>query len=234
MVLSLGDSGSLLFRNAAIQHHSPPQTHAFNTPYQLTIVPPPSRLQRATFGRGLLGDQPSDADRTTLDLQHGDVLVLATDGVLDNLFRRDLLRLVTTAMLMTGAWESVATGSPIAALPGVVLDAVTRPGGLALEEYVEKRAVDEITRTKGKTSSPDAGTDTGSAALSSIAPYGTCQSLLALSIAAHSIAASRNTTRDSPFTREARSMWPEERWYGGKIDDITTVVVVAVDESLTR
>lgn len=223
---SLGDSGSILFRNGAIHHHSKPQTHAFNTPYQLTLVPPKRRSQRA------IGDTPSSADRTTLDLQHGDVLVLATDGVLDNLFHNELLQLVTTGMLATKAWEAAPTPPTTTTVAAAAaLDAATLPGGLALEDFIDETAVNHIIN---RPSSPSPSKTTDNAATSLLAPYATCQSLLALMIASRAISASLDTRRDGPFAKEtqARAHRFAHPWRGGKVDDVTTVVVVAVDEAL--
>ena len=51
------------------------QQHAFNTPLQLG----------AFMEDGNQFDQPEDADVYRLQLQAGDVVVLATDGILDNM-----------------------------------------------------------------------------------------------------------------------------------------------------
>ncbi|EEP76669.1 predicted protein [Uncinocarpus reesii 1704] len=89
---NLGDSGSVLFRLAAVHHYSTPQTHDFNTPYQLSVMPPLIRMQSAIFGGRQYEDLPQDANVTNYRLQHGDVLLLATDGVYDNLNNQDILK----------------------------------------------------------------------------------------------------------------------------------------------
>ena len=57
------------------------QQHAFNTPLQLG----------PTMDDGSLFDQPEDSDVYKLQLQAGDLVVLATDGVLDNMCATGLL-----------------------------------------------------------------------------------------------------------------------------------------------
>lgn len=109
-VANLGDSGFLQLRLNAVHSSSEPQTHAFNTPYQLSLVPPSVAARMATYGGAQLSDLPRDADISEHDLRHGDVLIFATDGVLDNLFNQDLLRIASRAMVTTGAWEVPATG----------------------------------------------------------------------------------------------------------------------------
>ncbi|KAJ6172268.1 hypothetical protein N7470_001335 [Penicillium chermesinum] len=125
---NLGDSGSVLLRLAAVHHYSVPQTHGFNTPYQLSIIPPRMRAQASVFGGSYLEDYPRDASVTNVQMQHGDVLMLATDGVFDNLNNQDILKIVSSRMLLTGAW-TVSPESGINVSDN--LCDLTRPGGLA-------------------------------------------------------------------------------------------------------
>ncbi|UKZ81334.1 hypothetical protein TrVFT333_009106 [Trichoderma virens FT-333] len=91
-VANLGDSGFLQLRLNAVHAYSEPQTHAFNTP----------------LWGAQLSDLPRDADVTHHQLRHGDVLVFATDGVLDNLFNQDILRIASRVMVKSGAWNMAA------------------------------------------------------------------------------------------------------------------------------
>lgn len=105
-IANLGDSGYVHLRLGGVHGHSSPQTHAFNTPYQLSAVPPSVMLRVAAFGGAQLSDTPSDADVTRLRVRHGDVVVFATDGMWDNLFDQDVLRLVSRSMTGLGAWSA--------------------------------------------------------------------------------------------------------------------------------
>ena len=105
-VANLGDSGFLQLRLNAVNAYSDPQTHAFNTPYQLSLIPPGVAARMAAFGGAQLSDLPRDADVTQHYVRHGDVLVFATDGVLDNLFNQDILRIASRVMASKGAWRS--------------------------------------------------------------------------------------------------------------------------------
>lgn len=107
-VANLGDSGFLQLRLNAVHTSSEPQTHAFNTPFQLSVVPPSVAARMAAFGGSQLCDLPRDADVTHHHLRHGDVLVFATDGVLDNLFNQDILRIASRVMATSGAWNMAA------------------------------------------------------------------------------------------------------------------------------
>ena len=75
---NLGDSGFLVLRNGKIVHRSYEQTHCFNTPFQLSL--PPSGMDD-----GMLCDHPEDADLYEFTVENGDIIILATDGVFDNL-----------------------------------------------------------------------------------------------------------------------------------------------------
>lgn len=109
-VANLGDSGFMQLRLNAIHNYSEPQTHAFNTPYQLSIVPEKVLAQAAAFGGTQLCDFPKDANVSQHSLRHGDVLVFASDGVWDNLSGQDLLRVVSRLMVGSRAWEHTEEG----------------------------------------------------------------------------------------------------------------------------
>ncbi|KAI1828597.1 protein serine/threonine phosphatase 2C [Xylaria intraflava] len=105
-VANLGDSGFVHLRLNAVHTYSESQTHAFNTPYQLSIVPPSMLARAAAFGGAQLCDYPRDADVTQHSLKHGDIVVFASDGVWDNLFNQDILRIVSRLMKGVGAWKT--------------------------------------------------------------------------------------------------------------------------------
>jgi len=109
-VANLGDSGYVQLRLNAIHNYSEPQTHAFNTPYQLSVIPEKILAQAAAFGGMQLHDMPKDANVSQHSLRHGDVLVLASDGCWDNLSAQDILRIVSRLMIGARAWEHTEDG----------------------------------------------------------------------------------------------------------------------------
>ncbi|KAI0999893.1 hypothetical protein K3495_g8306 [Podosphaera aphanis] len=121
-VANLGDSGFVQFRLNAIHAYSEPQTHCFNTPYQLTVLPGmTSTCSSSPYARGCILNYPADADVSRHDLQHGDVLVFATDGLWDNLFVSDVLKIVSSTMLGAQAWVHSETGVTVgASLPTLI------------------------------------------------------------------------------------------------------------------
>lgn len=209
---NLGDSGSVLFRSAAVQHYSTAQTHGFNTPYQLSIIPPRMRAQASIFGGAYLEDFPRDAAVTSLRMQHGDVLMLATDGVFDNLNNQDILKLVTRQMTLTGAW----TGAPptYAIGPSDQLPKLSKPGGLT--DLLSSQPSSSPKNTKND--------DADRYKLF------TLSSLLATTITGNAKLASLDLRRDSPFAKQYQRYYPFDHYRGGKVDDICVLVVVAVDE----
>ncbi|KAL8387760.1 hypothetical protein RB595_009689 [Gaeumannomyces hyphopodioides] len=112
-VANLGDSGFVQLRANAVHAASVPQVHAFNTPFQLSVIPPSIMARMAVFGGAQLSDMPRDAEVTRHALRHGDVLVFASDGVWDNLFNQDILRVVCRAMASVGAWEATEQGTRV-------------------------------------------------------------------------------------------------------------------------
>ena len=85
--LNLGDSGFLLARPSQpggiegykVVFKTTEQQHTFNMPYQL-----------GTYSQ----DLPHHADAKTLEVEAGDVVVMATDGVWDNMFEESLLEIL--------------------------------------------------------------------------------------------------------------------------------------------
>lgn len=204
-VANLGDSGFLQLRLSAVNAYSEPQTHAFNTPFQLSIVPPAVAARMKAFGGTQLSDLPRDADVTQHRLRHGDVLVLATDGVLDNLFNQDILRIASRVMGSTGAW------------------AVGKAGEVQVADDLDRILKDPLRKT------PTAGVPSpidGSKPEKTVS----LQSLLATELVLAAKRASVNTKVDGPFAKEVQKYYPHENWHGGKIDDICVVVAVVHEE----
>lgn len=109
---SLGDSGYAHLSPFRLNYISPAQTHAFNTPFQFSKLPPKMLAQVALFGGAKpYSELPSDAAVKSLNLSHGDVLVFATDGVWDNLSPEDALRIVSRLMVQLQGWVVPEEGS---------------------------------------------------------------------------------------------------------------------------
>ena len=81
---NLGDSGFMVVRQGEVAFMSPQQQHEFNFPYQ--IGSPDS-----------MGDLPQAAQRFVIEVQAGDIVVAATDGVFDNVYPDEAAAVVAAA-----------------------------------------------------------------------------------------------------------------------------------------
>ncbi|EJT73343.1 hypothetical protein GGTG_10187 [Gaeumannomyces tritici R3-111a-1] len=141
-VANLGDSGFVQLRANAVHAASAPQIHAFNTPFQLSVVPPSIMARMAVFGGAQLSDMPRDAEVTRHRLRHGDVLVFASDGVWDNLFNQDILRVVCRAMAAVGAWEATEQGTRVRpdlsalTVPAAAAEGAAEPSATTLQSLL--------------------------------------------------------------------------------------------------
>ncbi len=200
-VANLGDSGFIQLRRNAVYACSEPQTHAFNTPFQLSMIPPNILARMAAFGGAQLSDEPRDAEVTLHDLRHGDVLVFASDGVWDNLYNQDILKIVSRTMTATGAWQTGDSSGVVVAPLAVLKQLTSLEGGpLSAKSPVAAAGV-------------------------------SLQSLLATQITGAAKGASINTKLDGPFAKEVKRYYPHETWHGGKVDDICVVVAVVLEET---
>ncbi|CAG9774033.1 unnamed protein product [Ceutorhynchus assimilis] len=76
--VNIGDSGFMVVRKGRIIRRSEEQQHYFNTPFQLSLPPPGYRAD-------VLSDRPESASSDNFQVEDGDVILVATDGVFDNL-----------------------------------------------------------------------------------------------------------------------------------------------------
>ena len=193
---SLGDSGFIHLRMNAVNYYSDPQTHAFNTPFQLSAVPPKILAQIKNFGGSVpFCDMPGDASMSSHKLRHGDVVVFATDGVWDNLTAEEVLDIVSTSMVHNGAWTA------------------PEGNGVQVSKALPWLTSENVSRESGGTKTP-------------------LQVQLAADIAKKAKDAGANSKRDGPFAKAVQQAFPQERWHGGKIDDVCVLVVIALDHNV--
>ncbi|RTG81081.1 protein phosphatase PTC7, partial [Schistosoma bovis] len=86
---SLGDSGYLVIREGHVIQRSVHQKHSFNTPFQLSC-PPTLRSRRFHC------DLPNQAAQTSVEVKPGDVIIVGTDGLFDNLTESMILQEIKT------------------------------------------------------------------------------------------------------------------------------------------
>ncbi len=81
---NLGDSGFIVVREKQVLYKSPVQQHSFNFPYQVSSIPKYS-------------DNPMNAQTFDVEVAPGDTVVLATDGLFDNLYPEEVASIVHEA-----------------------------------------------------------------------------------------------------------------------------------------
>jgi protein phosphatase PTC7 len=90
----VGDSGFVVIRDGRILLRSRPQQHYFNCPYQLSSKQDSSRL--------------ADADVGEVAAKEGDIVILGTDGLFDNVFDDEIERMVRMGTALGFAPENMA------------------------------------------------------------------------------------------------------------------------------
>lgn len=95
---NLGDSGFMIVRAGKVVHRSIDQQHFFNTPFQLSMPP-------EDYRRDALHDTAEDADTASFNLEIGDIILAATDGLFDNM--SDKLIVKELAKLKDEEYESI-------------------------------------------------------------------------------------------------------------------------------
>ncbi|KAJ1727497.1 hypothetical protein LPJ61_004538 [Coemansia biformis] len=192
-VANLGDCGLTVVRQGDMVYRTEEQQHSFNYPYQL--------------GTEAHSDKPSDAQVFRLKIQKGDIIIVGSDGVFDNLFDEDILEEVSHHLPPTMRAEGEpelkystdalryesqqsASGAGAAAAAAAVGDA-PRPK-LALPQFhIDPHAISRAIAQRAKLVSEDG----------------------------------RYT--ESPF--QLRAMQEGLYYQGGKRDDIAVIVAVVTD-----
>lgn len=89
-VANLGDSWCGVFRDYQLVFETKFQTVGFNAPYQLAIIPEKMAKEAKRTGNSYIENSPSDADEYSFQLAKNDIVILATDGVTDNIATGDM------------------------------------------------------------------------------------------------------------------------------------------------
>eukprot|EP00033_Pygsuia_biforma_P000215 GCRY01000270.1.p1 GENE.GCRY01000270.1~~GCRY01000270.1.p1 ORF type:complete len:505 (+),score=96.45 GCRY01000270.1:104-1618(+) len=81
-IANLGDSGILVIRQGQLVLKTNPLLHSWNFPFQV----------------GTNGDNLNNTQLSEVQIEEGDVIVVCTDGVLDNLFEYEIVEIVNSAL----------------------------------------------------------------------------------------------------------------------------------------
>lgn len=189
----------VLRHSLTLIHESKENQHYFNAPFQLAIIPPSIPPAKRRF---FMADQPSDALRDTFGpLMNGDVIVMGTDGLFDNMFVDEVATILCAEL--EDVFHSLfdvcvdAAGDRVDEETGVRY--TLRANRHGMSEYEWRQFLNQRVQTATESLVKEA-------AMLSISP------------------------RLSPFSKAARSHgWFDQT--GGKIDDITVqaALVLAQD-----
>ncbi|CAG8679902.1 627_t:CDS:2 [Cetraspora pellucida] len=79
-ITNIGDCGICIIRHNSVIFRNEEQQHSFNYPFQLGIYS---------------CDKPKDSQEFKVNIQKGDVVVIGSDGIFDNLYEEDILEEIT-------------------------------------------------------------------------------------------------------------------------------------------
>ncbi|XP_059648089.1 probable protein phosphatase 2C 62 [Cornus florida] len=91
-VANIGDSGFIIIRNGAVHRRSSPMLHDFNFPLHIESGNGPSKF----------------VEGYRIDLDEGDVIVTATDGLFDNLYEQEITSIVSKSLQASLKPEEIA------------------------------------------------------------------------------------------------------------------------------
>ncbi|KAJ1849345.1 hypothetical protein LPJ70_000528 [Coemansia sp. RSA 2708] len=211
-VANLGDCGLTVVRQGDMVYRTEEQQHSFNFPYQL--------------GTEAHSDSPSDAQVFRLKIQKGDVIIVGSDGVFDNLFDEDILEEVNQHLppMMRAAGEPELRYSTDslwyeAQQSQDKLAALCRSGGAGAAGVVAPAA----DGSQVVVAPPIEGD-----ASFSLPQFHVDPGAISRAIAQRARLVSEDTRfAESPF--QMRAMQEGLYYQGGKRDDITVIVAVVTD-----
>ena len=140
-VANLGDSGAIVVRDGDVVHRFHEKSHAFNCPFQMSVLPPGMRGKAYS-------DTPMSALREKIAVEPNDIVILGTDGLFDNRFATQIC--ADAAHLGQGAKASVLKSVPFI---GPMLDALFSPDIHSTNKFVDPyRVVERVVQDAYKTS----------------------------------------------------------------------------------
>ncbi|PIN14576.1 Serine/threonine protein phosphatase [Handroanthus impetiginosus] len=121
---NLGDSGFIVIRRGKIFYKTEAQQCGFNHPYQI------GRRHSKS-----IGNNPDEAEDIVLVAEVGDVIIVATDGLFDNVFKEDIVTMVEFCLKEKySPPEVIAYALALAAREKSLQKDTTSPFGVAARE----------------------------------------------------------------------------------------------------
>ncbi|KAJ2545961.1 hypothetical protein EV175_005776, partial [Coemansia sp. RSA 1933] len=200
-VANLGDCGLTVVRQGDMVYRTEEQQHSFNYPYQLST-------EAHTDGA-------SDAQVFRLKIQKGDIIIVGSDGVFDNLFDEDILEEVSQHLPPVMR----ADGQP---------ELKYSSDSLWYESQQQSAAQKIEAMRRTNTVENSASNVVATAPKFSLPQFHVDPKAISLAIAKRAKLVSEDARyTESPF--QMRAMQEGLYYQGGKRDDITVVVAVVTD-----
>ncbi|KAJ1986876.1 hypothetical protein GGI25_001185 [Coemansia spiralis] len=204
-VANLGDCGLTVVRQGDMVYRTEEQQHSFNYPYQL--------------GTEAHSDRPSDAQVFRLKIQKGDIIIVGSDGVFDNLFDEDILEEVNQHLPPVMR----ATGEPELKYSSDSLWYESQQSDSKLEAICQGGNEDVMVAP-----APGASKIVATTPKFTLPQFHVDPKAISLAIAKRARLVSEDARyTESPF--QMRAMQEGLYYQGGKRDDITVIVAVVTD-----
>lgn len=118
-IANLGDCGISVIRRNDYIFRSEEQQHSFNFPYQLGT---------ASF------DSPSDAQQFSVKIEEGDIVILGSDGLFDNLYDDEILEEVQNCIEESGQQDNENDQTKVLLAPQTISDALAHRAKIVSED----------------------------------------------------------------------------------------------------
>ncbi|EZG70844.1 putative protein phosphatase 2C [Gregarina niphandrodes] len=237
-IACLGDSSCIvlrrtrpIFRHMTITRRTREQQHFFNCPYQLSRLPQPEDIPQlenrgmfklirvlANIRPEMSSDSPDQADLIDIPVKEGDLILIGTDGLFDNLFDQEIIALASLAL---SPYEARLFTGPNRDRPS---EPPQHPGSTESMLYnARKWTEDWVTGRRAPPSALDPP------CVNQDKTIATPPGHVARGIAEAAFYRSIDSRAKSPFAKAARAAGASA--VGGKQDDITVVAcwVVSTD-----
>lgn len=200
-VANLGDSGFTILQPGKIAYKSEPQLHAFNTPYQLSKMTPKMQAQQSIFGGSAHFAEQPQQS-------HVSTHQLRTGDVM--------------VCASDGVWDNL---SPMDVL-GIVQPLMERAGYWTASSSTPSQSGTDSSEALVNAENLSSSLGSRASGHDEDVP-----ALLAYAIMRQAKVVSHDMKRDGPFAKEVQRYYPGEEFHGGKVDDISVVVCIAVQDN---
>lgn len=195
--VNLGDSGLVIIRRGDVVYKTSEQQHYFNCPFQVGT----DSMDTVEVGAPI-----------EVALQHGDCIIMGTDGLWDNVFAKDVVDIVISHGVNA---DSALSTSPALSLSSSVPSSPRSDGGDTKDLLSAEAGITDSTSMLSECGRTQADFSTKNALT------------IALDLADAAIKVANDDRGSSPFSVNAQNAG--HLFLGGKVDDITILAALVID-----